>query len=458
MEIIVSVLRGLLGVGVVVLIAWLLSRDRRAVSWRLVGGGLLLQLLIVCMIRYVPLVVDLFQVVGEGFLLLLDFTDEGVRFLLGEYYPTSVGASILVHSFPLIIFFSALVSVLYYWGLIQWLVRGLGWVLRRCMRGVSGVEGLVASGNVFLGMTESPLLIRPYLARMTTSEIFVVLVSGFGTISGSLIGVYLSIISQGNPTDSLALTQTLLSACLIAAPASIVISKIICPSAPSEIKEHCLLEQDEVKSKDLLCEASPKDGIAPDEDQCVEERASNLFDAIVSGTTVGLRLMVNVVAMLLVFVALLALINHLFGVVGDATGLNACAVEWSDGRASGFTLEFLLGLLLSPVAWLIGVPAADIQLVGSLMGLKIALNEFVGYLQLQSWMVEGVFSSPKSVYLSVYLLCGFANFSAIGIMLGGLTILAPERRAEITRYGLLAMFGGTLVSWLSAAMVGMLII
>lgn len=423
--------RGVLGLFVVLAMAWVCSSDRRKIDWKLVGGGLLMQFLLALAVLYIPFVGSLFEGCGRIFLKIMDFTQDGVRFLLGPYADKngSAGFVFLFHALPVVIFFSALVSLFYYWGVIQRIVKIFAWVLRKFMH-ITGAEGLVVAGNIFMGMTESPVLIKNYLPRMNRSEIFLVMVAGMGTIAGSVMGTYIGMLGNSDPQARLMFAKLLLSASVMAAPASVVIAKMMYPQT----------------------EEGPDIEIA-----AAEKQYSNAVDALAAGTSLGIRLVVNIAAMLLVFIALVGLLNYLSeGLIGRFAGLNDWAVAFSHGKAGGFTIQFILGVILSPLMWLIGIPSADITLAGSLLGQKTILNEFVAYAQLQQWRDAGLFVYHKSVIMSTYILCGFANISSIGILIGGLGVLAPEKRGMITRMGIPAMVGGTLVSLLSAAMIGLI--
>ncbi len=426
-----SLLRGLLGIAVVMALAYALSRDRKHIDWRLVGGGLIMQLLFALAVLYVPFVGVALEWVGKAFVRLMSFTEAGIKFLLGPYASKSGGFVFLIHSLPVVVFFSALVSLFYHWGIIQRVVAGISWVLRRFMN-ISGPEGLVTSGNVFLGMMESPVLIKNYLPKMNRSELFLVMVAGMGTIAGTVMGTYIGMLSAGDAVARVFFAKHLISASLMAAPGSIVIAKILCP------------QTEEVAHRDAKAE-----GV---------EKHSTALEALSAGTTTGVKLMVNIAAMLLVFIALVAFANYILeGVVGRYTGLNHWLASVTGGRAEGLTFQFILGVILAPFMWLVGIPWEDIMPVGSLLGQKTILNEFVAYFQLQEWREAGMFVYQKSVLMSIYILCGFANISSVGMLLGGLGVLAPEKKDVISRLGFLAMVGGALVSVLSASIVGMLV-
>lgn len=426
-----SLLRGVVGIITVLAVSYLMSSNRKNIDWKLVGSGLLIQFVLALSVLYVPFVGTLFELLGKAFIKLMDFTQAGVGFLLGPYATKSNGFIFLIHSMPVIIFFTAIVSLFYHWGIIQRVVGAFSWVLRKFMN-VSGAEGLVVSGNIFMGMTESPVLIKNYLPSMNRSEIFLVMVAGMGTIAGSVMATYIGMLSGGDPAARLLFAKHLLSASVMAAPGSIVIAKMLCPQTEP-------VTEQEVKVS-------------------LENQHHNILEALASGTSVGIKLVVNIAAMLLVFISMVALLNYVSeGLIGKYTGLNDWVVSVTDGKQQGFTFQFILGIILSPFMWLIGVPFDDMMLVGSLLGQKTILNEFVAYFQLQQWKDAGLFVYEKSIIMSTYILCGFANISSIGILLGGLGVLTPNKQNLISKLGIPTMIGGALVSIMSATMVGMIL-
>lgn len=426
----VSVLRGVVGILFLIALSYLLSENRRRVDFKLVGIGLLLQLLFAVAIIYVPFFSRFLELCGSMFVKMMDFTSSGLTFLLGPYASKANGFSFLIHSLPIVIFFSALISLLYHWGLIQRLVGLFSWLLRKFIR-VSGAEGLVATGNIFMGMTEAPVLIKNYLPAMNRSEIFLVMVAGMGTISGSVMGTYIGMLSADDPASRVIFAKHLLSASIMAVPGAIVIAKLLCPQTERVIDQSSL--------------------------PLNEGRKKNFLDAIASGTGTGVKLMTNIAAMLLVFISLVAMANYfLKDLFGAYTGLNDWIVEITGGKSEGLTFQFLVGAVTAPFMWLLGVPGDDIFLVGSLFGQKTILNEFVGYFQMQEWREAGLFAYEKSVVMSTYILCGFANIGSIGILLGGLGVLAPEKRELISGLGMRSLLGGALVSLLSATIIGMM--
>ena len=426
-----SLLRGVVGIITVLAVSYLMSSNRKKIDWKRVGSGLLIQFVLALSVLYVPFVGTLFELLGKAFIKLMDFTQAGVGFLLGPYATKYNGFIFLIHSMPVIIFFTAIVSLFYHWGIIQRVVGAFSWVLRKFMN-VSGAEGLVVSGNIFMGMTESPVLIKNYLPTMNRSEIFLVMVAGMGTIAGSVMATYIGMLSGGDPAARLLFAKHLLSASVMAAPGSIVIAKMLCPQTEP-------VTEQEVKVS-------------------LENQHHNILEALASGTSVGIKLVVNIAAMLLVFISMVALLNYVSeGLIGKYTGLNDWVVSVTDGKQQGFTFQFILGIILSPFMWLIGVPFDDMMLVGSLLGQKTILNEFVAYFQLQQWKDAGLFVYEKSIIMSTYILCGFANISSIGILLGGLGVLTPNKQNLISKLGIPTMIGGALVSIMSATMVGMIL-
>lgn len=428
---IVRILRGILGMAVLIAIAYLFSNNRKAISWKMVGTGLLFQLILAIGILYVPFVQDFFEFIGKGFVKILAFTNEGVNYLLKRQDTGATDPALQNFAFsilPTIIFFSAFSSLLFYLGVIQLFVKGFGYLLSRGL-GLSGPESLSVAGNIFLGQTESPLLIKPYLEKMSKSEILLVMSGGMATLAGGVLAAYIGFLGGGDPVQQVIFAKHLLTASIMAAPGVIVISKIIVP---------------QTERIDKTIEVSK------------EEVGKNALDAISNGTSDGLRLAVNVGAMLLVFIAFIAFGNYIFVKIGDWTSLNDRILSFTDGKYSELSLEFILGYALSPLMWLIGVAKEDITLVGSLLGKKLILTEFVAYIDLADMKAAGSFTDTKSIIMSVYMLCGFANFASIGIQIGGIGALAPGRRVLLAQFGMRALLAGTLASLLSATIIGVL--
>lgn len=424
--------RGALGMVAILLIAYLFSSNRRAVNWRTVGIGLLLQLCIAVGILKVNFIQKGFDAVGSIFVLILDFTRAGSQFLLGNLLDSqSFGYIFVFQVLPTIIFFSALTSLLFYLGVIQIVVKAMAWALSKLLN-ISGAESLSVTGNIFLGQTEAPLMIKAYLPKMTRSEILLVMIGGMATVAGGVMASYIQYLGGDDPQMRLLFARHLLAASVMAAPGAIVISKILCPQT----------EQ-----------------FSNDSHVSMENVGSNILDAIANGTTDGLKLAANVGAMLLVFVALIAMINYIFNWIGDLTTLNN-VIAANTPYQSGLSLEMILGTIFSPVMWLIGIGKEDVMLMGQLLGIKLASSEFVAYTQLG--VLKDLTSEPhllynKSVMIATYMLCGFANFASIGIQIGGIGALAPNQRKTLSEFGLKAVLGGTLASLLSATIAGTII-
>ncbi|HLT52392.1 MAG TPA: nucleoside transporter C-terminal domain-containing protein [Flavobacteriaceae bacterium] len=426
-----SLLRGMLGMVVLVAISYLLSKNRKAINWKTIGLGLLAQLLLAIGVLKVSFVQKIFEFVGGFFVKILDFTQAGSEFLLGGLMDVNhYGFIFLFQVLPTIIFFSALTSLLFYLGVIQVVVRGMAWVLTKLL-GISGAESLSVAGNIFLGQTEAPLMIKAYLEKMTKSEILLVMVGGMATVAGGVLAAYIGFLGGDDPELKLFYAKHLLTASVMAAPGAIVISKMLYP------------QQEAINSEITVSQ---------------ENIGSNILDAIANGTTEGLKLAANVGAMLLVFIAFIAMINYGFGQIGRIGGLNALIA--SNTPYSAFSLEFLLGYLFSPVMWLIGVAKEDVALMGQLLGIKLAASEFVGYIQLAELKNAANLTHlkfEKSVIMATYMLCGFANFASIGIQIGGIGSLAPGKRKTLSEFGMRALIGGTIASLLSATIAGMII-
>ncbi|MEZ4807179.1 MAG: nucleoside transporter C-terminal domain-containing protein [Flavobacteriales bacterium] len=425
-----SLFRGLLGMACIIAIAWVFSAKRKHVDWKVVGIGLLFQLVLALAILYVPFVQTGFELVGRLFVKVLDFTRIGSEFLFRDLMDVkSSGFIFALQILPTIIFFSALTSVLFYLGIIQKVVYALAWALNRTMR-LSGAESLSTAGNIFLGQTEAPLMIKAYLDKMNRSEIFLVMTAGMATVAGGVLAAYVSFLGGDDPVQRLFFAKHLLTASAMAAPGAVVVAKVLFPQT-EPIEQKLEVSMDRV--------------------------GSNFLDAMSNGTTEGLKLAANVGAMLLVFFAFIAMFNFVFLRIGNAIGINDWVVQVSDGNFQGLSLEFILGYLFAPLMWLIGVATEDITLTGRLLGEKIIASEFVGYESLATLKAEGAFAYQRSIVMATYMLCGFANFASIGIQIGGIGSLAPSKRAWLSEFGFRALLGGTLASLLSATIVGMLV-
>lgn len=421
-----SILRGLLGMTSLVFIGFLFSADRKSINWSLVIKGILLQAVLALLILKVPFVEYMFEWISAKFVRVVEMAHEGAEFLFGDF--SGGGVNQYVRNFatwilPSVIFFSALSALLYYWGILQKVVWVMAWAMKRLM-GLSGAESVSAAGNVFLGQTEAPLLVKPYLGKMTKSEIMCLMAGGMATIAGAVLASYIGFLGGDDATEKIYFAKHLLTASLMSAPAAIVFAKIIVPE-----KEK--IDEDLTVSKEKL--------------------GTNALEAIANGTTDGLKLAVNVGAMLIVFISLMALANVILGWAGHHTGLNDVVAGW--GHYPKLSFEALLGYTLSPLAWLMGVPWSDSMTVGQLLGEKTVLNEFVAYIHLGELKH---YMSDKATLMCTYVLCGFANFASIGIQVGGIGSLAPEKRSVLAKYGFKALIAGTLACMSTAVIAGML--
>lgn len=433
MDIINDFGRGLLGVVSMLAICYVFSRNRRSIDWRLVGVGMAFQIVFAILVLKVPFVNTFFDWLAGGFTSILQFASAGAEFMFGGLVTDmdSFGYIFAFQVLPTIVFFSALTSILYYLGILQKVVYGLAWALSKSM-GLSGPESLAAAANVFIGQTEAPLVVKPYLENMSRSEIMCLMTGGMATIAGGVFAAYIGYLGGDDPVQQTFFAKHLLTASLISAPAAIVAAKMLVP---------------EINKKDLDSQLKMSGN-----------RAHNILDAISAGTTDGLKLAVNVGVMLLVFTALIALCNQfLMSTVGQIGGLNEWVAESTSGKFEGFNLTYILGVIFAPFAWLLGTPSDDVLLVGQLLGQKTAINEFVAYAELDNIRKAGMSLSPKSLIIATYALCGFANFASIGIQIGGIGAIAPGQRKTLTELGILALLGGTIASFLTAAIAGVLI-
>lgn len=424
--------RGIIGMIALILIAFILSNNRKAINWKTVGIGLALQLVIAVGVLKVAFVEKIFNFLGGVFVKILEFTLAGSDFLFsGLVSDTSAFGYIFAFQvLPTIIFFSALTSLLYYFGIIQKIVKVFGWLLSKLL-GISGAESLSVAGNVFLGQTEAPLLIKAYLEKMNKSEILLVMIGGMATVAGAVLAAYIGFLGGDDPLLRLVFAKHLLAASVMAAPGAIVISKILYPQTET-VHTEVYVSNDKI--------------------------GANILDAIANGTTEGLRLAVNVGAMLLVFVAFIAMMNWILGFLGEVTAINVWVASHS--AYSELSLEAILGTVFAPLMWLIGVASEDTTMMGQLLGIKLAASEFVGYIQLAELKNTSNalhLNYEKSVIMATYMLCGFANFASIGIQIGGIGSLAPGQRTQLSRFGLKALIGGSLASLISATIAGMII-
>lgn len=424
-----TIIRGIIGMFVLLGLGYLLSHNRKNIPWKTVFTGLAFQVILAIGVLYVPFIRYGFEFAGQIFVKILDFTKAGSEFLLGGLMDSNTyGYIFLFQVLPTIIFFSALTSLLFYWGIIQKVVWALAWVFTKTLK-ISGAEALSVAGNIFLGQTESPLMIKAYLPKMGNSEILLVMTGGMATLAGGVLAAYIAMLGGDDPVMRLEFAKHLLTASVMAAPAAIVFSKMIVPP-DTEINKEIEVSKDKI--------------------------GSNVLDAVTNGTSEGVKLAVNVAGMLLAFIAFIAMFNFIFGKIGQWTTLNDMIVTATNGRYEGLSLQFILGYTFAPLMWLIGITPDDIVMVGRLLGEKLILTEFIGYISLAELKTAGTFASHKSVIMATYLLCGFANIASIGIQIGGIGSLAPNKRVLLSKYGVPALIAGTLTSLMSATIIGML--
>ncbi len=442
MALIESIARGVLGIIFLLGVCYVLSSNRKNIDWRLVIGGIGLQIVLAILILKVPIVYGTFQWIADRFVDLLNFTEAGASFVFGMWpddawvqhmdfstspptrNPFNIGFMFAFRVLPTIVFFAAFSAVLYYFGILQRMIYVFAWMMSKIMK-LSGAESIAAAANVFIGQTEAPLVIKPYLDKMTKSEMLCLMTGGMATIAGGVFALFVSLLG-----DEFAIH--FLTASIISAPAAIVAAKMLYPETNPE-----LINTDLSVPKDRL--------------------GANVLDAISIGTTDGVRLAVNVGAMLLVFLALIALLNSIMFWIGDITTLNAIISSSTDGNFTGLSMEYLLGMMFAPVAWLIGIPSEDIVTVGQLLGKKTVLNEVIAYVDLSAYAsAADPVLSQKSILIATYALCGFSNFSSIGIQIGGISAIAPSQRKTLTELGIRALIGGTVACFLTAAIAGIL--
>lgn len=418
---------GLFGLAVLLTIAWLFSNNKRAVDWRLIGTGIVLQIGFAALVILVPGGRDVFDWLGQGFVKLLSFVNEGSRFIFGSLMNTEqYGFIFAFQVLPTIIFFSALMGVMYHLGVMQAIVKAMAWAITKVMR-VSGAETTSVCASVFIGQTEAPLTVRPYISKMTQSELITMMIGGMAHIAGGVLAAYVGLLGAGDPAQEAFYAKHLLAASIMAAPATLVIAKLLVPETGTP------LTSGKIKME-------------------VEKTASNLIDAAAGGAADGLKLALNIGAMLLAFIALIALIDAPLTWLGDITGL-------AQALGKPTNLSTIFGYILAPLAWVIGTPWADATTVGSLIGQKVVINEFVAYMQLSEIIkgnVDGIALSPEGRLIATYALCGFANFSSIAIQIGGIGGLAPDRRGDLAKFGLRAVLGGTIATLMTATIAGVL--
>ncbi len=418
---------GLFGLAVLIGITWLFSNNKRAVDWKLVATGITLQIAFAALVILVPGGRDVFDALGKGFVKVLSFVNEGSGFIFGSLMDTkNYGFIFAFQVLPTIIFFSALMGVMYHLNVMQAIVRVMAWSITKVMR-VSGAETTSVCASVFIGQTEAPLTVRPYIARMTQSELLTMMIGGMAHIAGGVLAAYVGMLGGGDPAQQAFYAKHLLAASIMAAPATLVVAKLLIPETGTP------LTSGTVKME-------------------VEKTSSNIIDAAAAGAGDGLKLALNIGAMLLAFIALIALLNAPLTWIGEVTGLAAAI-----GKPTN--LSTIFGYVLAPIAWVIGTPWADATTVGSLIGQKVVINEFVAYTELSqivNGQVAGVSLSEEGRLIATYALCGFANFSSIAIQIGGIGGLAPERRHDLAKFGLRAVLGGTIATFMTATIAGVL--
>jgi CNT family concentrative nucleoside transporter len=418
---------GLFGLAVLIGIVWLFSNNRKAIDWKLVATGITLQIGFAALVLLVPGGREVFDWLGHGFVKILEFVKAGSSFIFGSLMDTEkFGFIFAFQVLPTIIFFAALMGVMYHLGVMQLIVRIMALAITKVMK-VSGAETTSVCASVFIGQTEAPLTVRPYIPRMTESELITMMIGGMAHIAGGVLAAYVGMLGGGDPEQQAFYAKHLLAASIMAAPATLVVAKLLIPETGTP------LTRGTVKME-------------------VEKTSSNIIDAAAAGAGDGLKLALNIGAMLLAFIALIALINAPLTWVGEVTGLSAMIGKPTD-------LATIFGYVLAPIAWVIGVPWQDANTVGSLIGQKVVINEFVAYLQLAgivNGQTPGVTLSDEGRLIATYALCGFANFSSIAIQIGGIGGLAPERRSDLARFGLRAVLGGTIATLMTATIAGVL--
>lgn len=427
-----SIMRGALGMVFLLFVCYLLSSNRRKINWRLVLTGLALQLIFAILVLKVPFVATVFDWISDKVVTFLNFSEKGAEFLFGGLVTDmdSFGYIFAFKVLPTIVFFSAFTSLLYYLGILQLFVKAFAWVMSKTMR-LSGAESLAAAANIFIGQTEAPLVVKPYLDKMTKSEMLCLMVGGMATIAGGVLAAFIAFLGGDSDAEKIIFAKHLLTASIMSAPAAILIAKMLYPET-EEVNRKLDISKDKI--------------------------GSNILDAISRGTSEGVKLAVNVGAMLLVFTAVMAVFNWItVDLVGAPTGLNDWIASSTDGRYDGFSLQYILGNIFAPVAWIIGVPAEDITVIGQLLGEKTILNEFFAYASLSDLKQAGAIQNYRSIVIATYALCGFANFASIGIQIGGIGVLAPSQRTTLAKFGIKALIGGTVAALLTATIAGMLL-
>ena len=427
-----AIVRGLLGLTSLILISYLLSNNRKKIQWKTVFISIFIQFVIAILILKVSLIQSIFEIISKIFVRIINYTTSGSSFLFSSLVDQQKFTYIFAFQvLPVIIFFSALTSVLYHLGIIQKIVFSLAWVLNKFLK-ITGAESLSLAGNIFLGQTESPILIKPYLEKMTKSQLFIVMVGGMSTVAGSVLAAYIGLLGGNDINEQLKFSNHLLTASVMAAPGAVAISKIIFPEETKSVKEEIKID--------------------------TKNKKGNILLSITRGTIEGVKLAVNVGAMLLVFLAFIALLNDIMWLIGESLNFNTIISESTS--FDQFSIEFVLGCLFAPLMWLIGVTYQECAIMGQLLGVKIVSSEFVAFIQLADLKnIDDsiVILSKKSITIATFMLCGFANLTSIGIQMGGIGVLAPTQRKNLSELGFRAMIAGTIVSLISACIAGSLI-
>ena len=429
---IITITRGVIGLISLILISYLLSNNRKKIHWKTVIISILIQFTVAISILKISLVQSVFKLISKFFVRIINYTASGSTFLFSSLVDQEKSSYIFAFQvLPVIIFFSALTSMLYHLGIIQKIVSFLAWLLNRFLK-ITGAESLSLAGNIFLGQTESPILIKSYLEKMTKSQLFIVMVGGMSTVAGSVLAAYIGLLGGNDVNEQLKFSTHLLTASVMAAPGAVAISKIIYPDSKNHAEITLEIEKEKINGGILL--------------------------SLARGTLEGIKLAVNVGAMLLVFLAIIALLNDIMWFIGDLLSLNVLISEFTN--FDNFSIEFVLGYLLAPLMWLIGVTYQECALMGQLLGIKIVSSEFVAFVQLADLKTIGasnILLSKKSITMATFMLCGFANLASIGIQIGGIGVLAPGQRKNLSELGFKAMVAGTIVSLISACFAGILI-
>ena len=418
-----EIIRFLVGLFFIIFIAYLFSSDRKNISWKLIFSGVLLQMIFALLISNVSFIENIFRTISEFFVLLISFSKQGTLFL----FPDASFNGFAFSALPVVILFSSISSFLYYFGILQYIVKSIAWVMSKTMK-LSGAESLSAAGNIFLGQTEAPLLVKPYIKNMSRSELMCLMTGGMATIAGGVFAAYVALLGGSNPDENLKFATILLTASIMNAPAGIVMAKIFYP----ENKKNKINQNLKISKEDI---------------------GSNAIHALARGASDGLKLAFNIAAMLLAFLAVVYMLNHFLTYVGDITNLNNIIQTSSNGQFDRLSMEYILGQVFRVFAFMIGISWDESALVGSLLGQKFVLNEFIAYVDLSKMKMEGVLSE-KSIIISTYGLCGFANFSSIAIQIGGIGSMAPSRQEEISKLGFRALIAATLATLLTGNIAG----